>query len=199
MSNYAKLLAELQASDAELTKALPPAQPATVVTKVDRPDGDADAGAMDELLQKAITVTTADGEQCAAFDVEVFLKAFNDQFSALRSESTDAIEASLNLAKSMQGQLKAAADMIKSLTERVEALGDRGTGRRSTLNVHEKQVVGAGDDAADENVSPNEFLQKAESAMTAGRISSADLRSIEARLLRGIQPDTGLVAKVMGE
>lgn len=193
MSDYAKLLEELRASDADLAKSHSAAAQAVA----------APAGESDDLLAKAITVVDEEGNEYPAFDAEVLIKAFHERIDAVDEDLSKALGETLMFLKSSNERLAEAqatiqeqGSLIKSLSERVEAIAGSGSGRRSTLSVHEKPSAAPQEP---DSIKPSEFLAKAEAAMVAGRILPGELIGIEARLNRGVAPDESMIKRVIGE
>ncbi len=169
------------------------------------PVTDAAAGKPDEeVLGKALKVTLASGEEVEAVDGTELVKSLMGRLDI----SEDALAKAFGV---VSGNVKAVEDklakataiieaqdkLIKSLSDRVEAIANTGKGRRAVVSVTDK-VVGADVLAKSEpsGMDPHDFMLKAMDAMKAGRITGEEVARAETYLNRGIPLPEGLIKKV---
>lgn len=131
---------------------------------------------------KSFAVTLEDGEEVEALDAEEFMKALDARFDQM----TKALGASTSMIKALS--VKNAA-----LQQRIEVLAKSGRGRKSTLNVHEKNVAGQ---PTESKVEPRAILAKALDAQRAGKITSAEVSELDVYLGRGLSVPENLLAKI---
>lgn len=136
----------------------------------------------DETFGKSFAVTLDDGSEAEAINAESLLKSINKRFNGM----TNALESSTALIKSLTNQNAV-------LHQRVEMLAKSGKGRKSTLNVHEKNATGQ---PAETKANPRAMLAKALDAQRAGRITSAEVSELDVYLGRGLAVPETLLAKI---
>ncbi|HET7674202.1 MAG TPA: hypothetical protein VFL54_01635 [Gammaproteobacteria bacterium] len=156
-----------------------------------------------EELGKSFKVTLENGEEAEAIDGTELVKSLMAKADATDEALTKALRLTIDKLNTVGGELtkanaKAAEQdkLIKSLTGKVEALGETGRGRKSALDVHEKETA-LQKGGEPEGLSPKEFLIKADAAFTGKRITGTELSTIEAALNRGQPPREDLIQKVM--
>lgn len=159
----------------------------------DEDEGEGEEGDGDEDdLGKAITVTLGTGEKVEAYDAAPLIKSFDDRILGQEVAFGEFSKAALGL-------LRKQGDLIKSVTERLDALAGKPAGRKSTINVHEKRTSALDQAASGDGVSVSDFMAKAMDKMRAGRLSGDDVAQIEVFVGRGQTPPGYLLAKVLGD
>lgn len=164
----------------------------------------------DGTVAKSFRVTLEDGQEMEAFDGTDLIKSLTDRLDTQEAESkthSEAVLKALGMAvdtlSGLQAQVVKQGKLIKSLNRTVADLGGQGRGRKSTLNVHEKPGAGSSNKqlrkSQQGDVTPQEFLAKAEALLDQGKIDPIDLVKAEAVLNRGGTPDEALVRKVFAE
>lgn len=212
MSQYAELLAQLDAaSDEQSTmaksmaaaeeddaKVAAAAEDAGVETNPeDKDDDDDDKGADgadgegEGLFAKSMVI---DGEEVQVVDAEAMVKALND-LSGRVGESEGV------LAKAVPQLLQmvtAQADMIKSLSGRLDALAKTGAGRKTVLAIHEKPAPdGAMAKSEGAQLTVGEVMAKANANFAAGKLTGLELTTLDVTLRSGQAVEPQLLAKAL--
>ncbi len=149
-------------------------------------------------LKKALTVTLDDGSAATAYDGAALIKSFRDQVAAVRTEThedlvelTRALVRSTQLLKSLREQSDEQAALIKAHGDQLQTLRTTGSGRKSSLSIHERPVVGDEALAKTGAMDPSRLLVKALDAQRAGRLTGLEVAQIDACLHRGMAvPET---------
>ncbi len=145
-------------------------------------------------MKKSFTVTLENGEEVEAFNGEWILKSMQDRMDEIEStldrsgkDGADAITETTQLIKSL------IADN-KRINAKIDALMASGSGRKSTLNIHERRTVGEFPDTPN----PQQIMAKALEAQRQGRLSGADIARLDSYFGRGQTPPETLLAKIGG-
>lgn len=149
----------------------------------------------DEMLGKSFTVTLADGSQVEAYDGQAAFQNLQDQVSALRDETGQALAQIAQALGQSTNLIKSLRTDNQSLKSQLTAIGQQGRGRKSALLVHEAVTGEAAKPAA---AGPHDIMAKALDAQRAGRISGTDVARIDAYLGRGAMPPESLLAQIGG-
>lgn len=211
-SQFQELLAELQGSQAAaLAKALP-ADEGNGDEKIaaaaaegggqeagepKKKDGDVDEGGDKPPMAKSLKVTTETGEQVDAIDATELIKSLTDQVETLGGKLT---ATETNLAKALTDTLtlvKGQSQLIKSMSERLDALGKTGGGRKAVLTVHEPLAKSQAA-AEPEGIKPQELLTKAMVAQKEGRLMAHQVSAVETYINRGAPVPEHLVKAILG-
>lgn len=206
MSQFAKLLEELQATAAEqetLVKSLPAedgeddeaiqaaaadGEDANPEDEADEADEEADKDA--PAFGKSMTAMV-DGEEVEAIDATDLLKSLQGRLDTTESVLAKGLETAL-------GTIKSQGEMIKSLNERLNKLAGTGKGRKTVLAITEKPA--AGEQAlvkSQDGLSPQEFLAKANAAFAAGKLTGQELTTADVAIRMGQQIPAGIIAKAL--
>lgn len=164
-----------------------------------RTDGDDEDDEDDEdededgqsVLGKSFAFTLDNGEVVEAVDGTELVKSLMGRIDNNESQVTAALAGALGLIK-QQG------DMIKSLTDKVSALGAEGRGRKAALTVHEKPAAGSGAAQQKDGVPAGEFMHKCLQAQAAGRITGQDVSRAQIALNSGVAVPADIVSRVAG-
>lgn len=151
------------------------------------PDGDEAPGTP---FGKSFTLVGEDGAETEAFDGTEFVKSLHGEVVAL-GQTVDAEKAELS--KSLQalvGVIKSQGALIKSLQDDFAALSNQGSGRKSVVMPTGSMAKSIGP------VNNETFMQKANSAFNAGRITGKDLTVCDVSLRHGEAIDAGLINKI---
>lgn len=141
------------------------------------------AAAGAEAGDSTLQVTLANGDVVEAVDGTELVKALTDRLNTNEQTMGKAFEQVLGLVK---GQ----ASMIKSLNDKITALGGEGRGRKAVLNVHGKNEQSAGGDVgagSGDVTTADDFMAKSEDAWKNDVISGRELNTIDV-CLRGRMP-----------
>lgn len=159
-------------------------------------DGDADdegEGEEGESMGKSFSFTLEDGTVVEAQDGTELVKSLIARVEGTEEVMSKALGAAVDLI-GKQG------DMIKSLQEQITALGSTGRGRKAVLSVAEKPAAGdlkkSLGQEEEKGMSVNEFMAKALSAQTAGKITGLDIARAESALNKGLPVPQDIVARV---
>lgn len=160
------------------------------------PDGDADDKPM---MGKSFKVTMADGSEVEAVDGAEMIKALRDEIDDTHGAIAKALGSAVSLIKGQGDTLKKQATLIKSLTEKVEALGKQGAGRKTVLSLVEKTPASAlaKSTGSEDGMDVNTFMAKALAAQAAGVVNGQEICVAEAQLNRGEKLDPRFAARVM--
>lgn len=161
----------------------------------DDKDKDKD-GEEGEAFGKSYVLRAEDGTETEGYDATELLKSLVGQVGAIELNTKTVLEAALGLI-AKQGTL------LKSLNDKVVALGSRGAGRRSVVTVAEppaglaKSLTAGGAAATEEGgMNSTEFLNKAFSAAEAGLCSYHEVNLSETLINKGAQPTPAAKAAV---
>jgi hypothetical protein len=143
------------------------------------------------VLGKSFAFTLDNGEVVEAVDGTELVKSLMGRIDNNESQVTAALAGALGLIK-QQG------DMIKSLTDKVSALGAEGRGRKAALTVHEKPAAGSGAAQQKDGVPAGEFMHKCLQAQAAGRITGQDVSRAQIALNSGVAVPADIVSRVAG-
>lgn len=210
--SFDKLLSELQALGAEqdtMSKALPADEgkddekiQAAAVDGGDEGAAAAEAGADgdgdgdddadgDEPMGKSLgTVTLPNGEQVEATDGTELVKALMARVETTEGQMQKALEGAIGLIKGQH-------TLIKSLTEQVSKLANAGRGRKAVVTVNEKTTAAGSLSKSEPGMTGQEFMLKANSAFSAGKISGKELTVIDVCLRQSQPVDPTLISKVL--
>ena len=150
------------------------------------------------------------GEEVDAFDGEELLKAMQADLNGTRTNMYKLMGGTLGMMKSLGEKLSSQESLIadqtkeiaeqgkliKALTETVEAIGNKGTGRRTALDIHEPNKGGEGGEQ--QGLTPKEFMTKCQAMASDGKLAWDDVSRAESYLNRGIQPPQDIMLKVAG-
>lgn len=151
----------------------------------DDKDGDDDE---DEQMGKSFLLTLENGEEVEAFDGTKMLKSLQARLTETENNSVKALQQAVALGRK-QGE------MLKSLQETVAKLQAGGRGRKSVVSVNDG--AGVADMKKSQEVTGQEFMKKAMTAMNAGLITGTDISRIEAYMNKGMAIPQDLVGKVL--
>lgn len=193
--SFADLLKELEAAQTEQSLLAKSVQPCDDGSLSDN-DEDKDDKDNDEPLTKSLQLDN--GEDVVLVDAEALIKSV----SALEAKSSEHEKV---LIKGLQASMKLISqqgELIKSLNDKVTALGGQGAGRKTVLNISEKPPVGGGvlaKSLSDGQVTVGELLAKSHKAFDEKRITGKELTTIDVAARQGQLAviDSGLIAKVL--
>lgn len=193
--SFADLLKELEAAQTEQSLLAKSVQPCDDGSLSDN-DEDKDDKDNDEPLTKSLQLDN--GEDVVLVDAEALIKSV----SALEAKSSEHEKV---LIKGLQASMKLISqqgELIKSLNDKVTALGGQGAGRKTVLNISEKPPVGGGvlaKSLSDGQVTVGELLAKSHKAFDEKRITGKELTTIDVAARQGQLGviDSGLIAKVL--
>lgn len=193
--SFADLLKELEAAQTEQSLLAKSVQPCDDGSLSDN-DEDKDDKDNDEPLTKSLQLDN--GEDVVLVDAEALIKSV----SALEAKSSEHEKV---LIKGLQASMKLISqqgELIKSLNDKVIALGGQGAGRKTVLNISEKPPVGGGvlaKSLSDGQVTVGELLAKSHKAFDEKRITGKELTTIDVAARQGQLGviDSNLIAKVL--
>lgn len=138
-----------------------------------------------QTMTKSINVGD---ETFEVVDAEMMLKSIDAMAQKIEKLETMLSAAMPSMVKAGKSQV----DMIKSMSSRIEQLAGSGAGRRSVLDIHERQSVIP---KAQQTVSPEEVLAKAELAMNANKISPKEFLTLDIQARNKQSFDPQIMAK----
>lgn len=193
--SFADLLKELEAAQTEQSLLAKSVQPCDDGSLSDN-DEDKDDKDNNEPLTKSLQLDN--GEDVVLVDAEALIKSV----SALEAKSSEHEKV---LIKGLQASMKLISqqgELIKSLNDKVIALGGQGAGRKTVLNISEKPPVGGGvlaKSLSDGQVTVGELLAKSHKAFDEKRITGKELTTIDVAARQGQLGviDSNLIAKVL--
>lgn len=193
--SFADLLKELEAAQTEQSLLAKSVQPCDDGSLSDN-DEDKDDKDNNEPLTKSLQLDN--GEDVVLVDAEALIKSV----SALEAKSSEHEKV---LIKGLQASMKLISqqgELIKSLNDKVTALGGQGAGRKTVLNISEKPPVGGGvlaKSLSDGQVTVGELLAKSHKAFDEKRITGKELTTIDVAARQGQLGviDSNLIAKVL--
>lgn len=200
--SFDTLLQELEAAQSEqdlLVKSMPCAtdeddKGIAAASEEDEDKKEGEEG--DEPLTKSLQLD--DGSDVVLVDAESLIKSID----ALGVKATKTEEV---LTKGLQASMAMIAkqgELIKSLNDKVSALGGQGAGRKTVLNIAEKPSIGGQQLAksmTDGQLTVGELLAKSNAAFDAKRITGKELTTIDVAARQGQLAviDPTLMAKVL--
>ena len=132
---------------------------------------------------KSFTIVGEDGNETHAVDGTALVKALNDRVASLESE--------------LSGLKQSQSSQVETLLKAIQDIGKQGVGRKAVLSVAEKPDTMAKSVQSD-GMDGKEFMAKAMTALSSGRISAMDVSIAEGSLNRGIAVPVSIVSRVMG-
>jgi len=204
MSQFEDLLAELKAAEQEndtLAKALPAEDgedDEAILSAAE--DGDADDDNEnpedheepdgDEKPMAKSVMALIDGEEVDAVDATEILKSLDARIGANEEVMAKALASTL-------ATIKSQGEMIKSLSTQVQKLSGKGAGRKTVLSVVEKTGADVLAKSAQEGMTANEFMAKAQAAFDAGKLTGLELTSADVALRTGQPVPEAILAKAL--
>ena len=170
------------------------------------PDGDEFKDDLGEGATAPMTksLVGADGEPVEVIDGTELVKSLMFRMDETEGSMSKALSMATGLIKSQvaalevaTARLEAQENMIKSLQDQVAAFGEIGRGRKATLSVAEKPDAGTMAKSEPSGMNPNEFMAKALTAQSAGRLTGLDIARAEACLNKGIAVPADIVNRVL--
>lgn len=143
------------------------------------------------VMGKSFSFTLDSGEVVEAVDGTELVKSLMGRIENNESQVATALTGALGLIK-QQGE------MIKSLNDKVIALGAEGRGRKASLTIHEKPAVGSMEKSEPSGMPAGEFLTKCLAAQAAGRITGQDVSRAQIALNSGVAVPSDIVSRVAG-
>jgi hypothetical protein len=161
-------------------------------------------------MSKSFVLTLEDGTSMEAFDGTELVKSLTSRLEATESElaaeksanqATQAnvlksLEAAVNLISQQSAALKSQEQMLKSLSDKVTAMGREGRGARSVQSVDPKTPLAKSLNTSPQQLSGQEILAKSMAAFKAGRITGFDATRIETSLNMGVAVPADLLATI---
>jgi hypothetical protein len=206
MSEFDELLKSLQDTQAEaeeLVKALPTDKDgdddkveaaADEGDDSDESDKDEAAGEPEdkEPLAKSLVI---DGEEYHAVDATDLIKSLSERMGSTEQVLAKALEITVATVKSQ-------SVMLKSLSDKIDAFGRSGAGRKTVLTVLEKPAVQGNVETLaksqqPEGISTDDFFMKANSLFDNKKISGSELNVIAVSLREKHAIDPKLISKVL--
>ena len=187
-----KSLGEVVDSADNLVKALPEADgdDAAVVAAAQDAGVNTDAAAAGDGDEDEDEDENVDGEDLV--DATDLLKSL-----MARQDTTEGA-----LAKALHGLTGAMSkqnDLIKSLQSEVATLRNQGRGRKTMLNVADRQPIGElakSAAAEDGKITPADLLAKSQAAFAAGKISGVEANTVDVCLRNSWPIDASILTKV---
>jgi|GEM_PF-3778935 len=219
MKNFAQLLETLQQAEVEqqtLTKSLPQKDPdddKTILESAEEGDDDLDDNGNpknkdldDAGKPKGPTVgenpmtkslTLENGE--VVEDASELLKSLQDTSLEHEEVLTKALPALIGMIQNQGKALQSQGEMIKSLQGRVVQLSGQGRGRKTQLVITEKPVAAEETLAKSQQdqLTPQEFMLKANSAYDKGTITGLQLTALDVSLRERKPLNEEVMRKVM--
>lgn len=149
---------------------------------------DPGAGEGEDLLGKSFTVVLENGEEAEGVDADALIKSLQDVGLQVVQLKSDRNEDNASLTKalgSMTELLKAQGDALTALTDRVDALANSGSGRRSQVAADPTMVKSQQEESKPlSGLSGRELLTKCDEGFKTGRITGLELSTAEAYVNR---------------
>lgn len=139
---------------------------------------------------KSFEFTTEDGQTVEAVDGTELVKSLMTRIDEQETSVTQALGIAVDLIKS-QGAA------ISTLQSEVKRLAGEGRGRKATVSISEKPVVGEMAKSEPAGMSGEEFMNKALAAQAAGKISALDVSIAEGSLLKSLPVRADIVQRVL--
>lgn len=153
----------------------------------------------EEFIGKSLgMVTLESGEEVEALDGTELVKSLIGKIDSISAKNTETEGQMLKAMEKCLSLIQTQSDLIKSLQAEQNKLRGEGRGRKTVLNVSEKNVAGsqlAKSESAEMNA--DEFLAKSNSAFDAGKITGLDLTTIDVCLRQGTSIDPAIIQKVL--
>lgn len=209
MSQFDDLLAQLHAVEEEqstMAKALPQEggedDNAIQTAAAEGAEGENNPEDEDDTNKPLAKSMTIDGEDVEVVDAEELVKSLHDLTGRLdETESVLAkgLGAAIGMLKTQGELLKGQGDLIKSMQGQIAKMAGQGAGRKTVLNVHERQPAGETlvKSQQDDGITKEQFLAKSEAAWNAGVISGVEFSSVDVALRTGNKLDTGLINRIV--
>lgn len=163
-------------------------------------DGDADDKGGESTLGKSFTATGENGEPLELIDGTELVKSLMDRVETNESQAIAVMGSLGDLIKSQTQTLQSQGQLIKSLQEKVDALGTEGRGRKATVTLSQKpsQEHMAKSQSGDEEITGSQFLAKCLQAQAAGRLTGMDVSRAQIALNQGVSVPADIVSRVAG-
>ncbi len=169
-------------------------------------DMDEDYEDDDKMMGKSFTVKLEDGTELEAVEGTELMKSLMLKVNDNRDSMEKALGLAVTNLKSFSEKLtrqttvvKSQGDLIKSLQENIERIGDQGKGRKTVISVHEKRSPEElrKSDETEQGLGRQEFMAKALSAQREGKVTGLELSQAESYLNRGMSIPESIVNKVL--
>lgn len=148
-------------------------------------------------LAKSMQVTLADGTVIEAEDGTELVKSLFARVDGQEDLMVKALGGAINLIKVQGEQLAATNALVKSLQIDLAKLGNQGAGRKTMVSVHEQvSEMTKSMQQQPQGPTPQEFLAKANTAFSAGKITGHEFTVIDVSLRQQEAIDPALFAKV---
>ena len=186
-TNFDALIAEIDG----LAKAMPTRDEAKIAAAAgvdpaaaggDAPAVEAPASEDEPGMAKSFKVTLEDGTEVDAMDGAALVKALTDRTERLEG----------NLAKA----LTSLTTLVKSQGEELAKLRTSAAPRKTVLTITEKPAATLAK-SEPANISTDEFMAKAMTAFTAGKITGRDVAIAEQSINAGQQPPADLIRTIL--
>ena len=164
-------------------------------------DGDADDNKGGEsTLGKSFTATGENGEPLELIDGTELVKSLMARVETNESQAVAVMGSLGDLIKSQTQTLQSQGQLIKSLQEKVDALGTEGRGRKATVSLSQKpsQEHMAKSQSGDEELTGSQFLAKCLQAQAAGRLTGMDVSRAQIALNQNVPVPADIVSRVAG-
>lgn len=154
-------------------------------------DGDGDG----QPMAKSFRVMGAGGEEIEAFDGGELIKSLMTQQAQQGEQMTKALTGVVS-------HIRRQDELLKSLIEKVTALGVQGRGRKSSVTVHDRAAadpLAKGGQQQAQTLTCDQVLAKAFALYQAGKggFTSLDIAGLEARRNRGEPAPASMVERVL--
>jgi hypothetical protein len=169
---------------------------AAAVVETPNPEDAADGGVLAKALDDAAAVLAAGGAPADApivIDGEEIFKSL-EALGGRQSVTEETLTKGLTVAL---GMLKTQGALIKSLNDRVEVLGGTGAGRKTMIQVQERQPLGDLAKSEPAGMTAPEVLAKAGVAFDAKKITGLEFTALDVSLRNGQVPDAGVLNKIL--
>jgi hypothetical protein len=170
----------------------------------DAGDGDGDDEDEEEMAKalgvKPVTIKDEDGKEQQAYDGLQMLKAMWKRVKGLGTGSGDEdMLKALTLVGGTVGKLLKRVQeqdkMLKTMQEQLNAVGNKGAGRKAVLQVLSKSLGAEGEDGKGE-MDGQQILAKAQVASSKGLISAIEVAHVERAVNTGAKPAPEVMAKI---
>jgi hypothetical protein len=210
MTEFAKLLAEVEATEA-MVKAMPaPTDEDQRVAAAAKEGGagadgaEPEAGGGDpedeedpEMMGKSFSVVMPDGQKVDAYDGTAMMKSFGVKVQAIGT----ILEKSVGLTQELIAKINERNDviagqgaLIKALEAKVNAFGTQGRGRQGVVSVHEKLPPVAAQPTT--RVTIGDLMVKADTLFKKGGLSSLEYTMVGTALNSGRSVSDELLQKL---
>lgn len=155
--------------------------------------GGDEGGEGETSMAKSFMIRLEDGTEVEAVDGGELLKSMIARVERNEADTKSALEAAVAVIKN-QGEL------LKSMAERMDRIGNKPVQRKAVLSVNEKpaETLAKSQDGGG-TISSAELMAKALSAQVAGRVSGIDIAVAEQQIAQGRQPSDAFVRAVLAE